>query len=594
MKIGIDFDRVLFDTDGFKKNLTEKFPEFNETYDQAKKDNYYNLEKHAKLLGVEEEKLLAEMRKCEEYLYSDVEKLEKLKDKHELIIVTRGDPVLQKEKLEYSGALEYFDGYEIVTDGSKDVRGIDFLVDDWKEELERIDLPGLLIDRQKEGMEKVIEYLNIPEYKKVFKRYDVRGKYPEEVNEYFAYRLGRSVAKLVRKRTWEKQVVVCKDPKETSDNLKKSLIRGIKNGGVYVVDSGTGSTDYLAFSSVEENSVGIQVTSSHMKLEFNGFKLVYPEGNGFMNKDLDCLKQIFRENSFQREEDGAEIEKTYYSKYLDAAEDFTLKHFQDTERKIVLDNLGGIKSSRAGELLETLGAEVINLSGDKPKIDPPDPKPENLRHIERKVEETGSDMGIATDMDADRIAIYYQDEWLSGDEIFAVLIEVMKPEKVVASIDSTEIIEETAEKHGEIEYTQVGDPFVIDRTIGTGAKLSGEPNGHYCFTQFVPYNSGTLAAAMIAGSNLNEIKKKLPDISIMKKSIEVDDKYSSMEKVKKEVKKRFKIISEIDGIKFQTDNSRVLIRSSGSSHKLRITAESNTEKGAENVLKKSEKLIQNT
>ncbi|PSH01870.1 MAG: hypothetical protein BRC27_00675 [Nanohaloarchaea archaeon SW_10_44_10] len=83
MKIGIDFDRVLFDTDRFKKNLTEKFPEFNETYNQAKKDNYYNLEKHAKLLGVKEEKLLAEMRKCEEYLYSDVKKLEKLNTERE-------------------------------------------------------------------------------------------------------------------------------------------------------------------------------------------------------------------------------------------------------------------------------------------------------------------------------------------------------------------------------------------------------------------------------------------------------------------------------------------------------------------------------
>ncbi|PSH02437.1 MAG: hypothetical protein BRC26_00545, partial [Nanohaloarchaea archaeon QH_8_44_6] len=138
------------------------------------------------------------------------------------------------------------------------------------------------------------------------------------------------------------------------------------------------------------------------------------------------------------------------------------------------------------------------------------------------------------------------------------------------------------------------DPFVIDRTIETGAELSGEPNGHYCFTQFVPYNSGTLAAAMIAGSDLNEIRKKLSDISILKKSIEVDDKSDSMERVKKEVGKRFKILLEIDGIKFQTDNSRVLIRSSGSSHKLRITAESETEKGAENALKKSEKLIRNT
>lgn len=594
MRIGIDFDRVLFDTDSFKKDLDEKFPEFSETYDKAKKDGFYNLEEHAKLMDIHEEELLEEMRNCREYLYSDVEKLEKLREENEVVIVTRGDPVIQKEKLECSGVLQHVDGYEIVEEGTKDVAGIDLLVDDWEKEIERIDIPGIIIDRDKNGVEKIVNRLSTPEFEKVFRRYDIRGQYPEELNEAFAYRLGRSLAKYTKSNNAEK-ITVTRDPKESSESLKKFLIHGIRSLGVNIVDTGIGSTDYTAFSAVQEKSIGIQVTSSHMPLNFNGFKLVYPEGNGFMNEDLDRIKQLFRENSFENcEKHGEIVEKDYHEKYLGKAQDFFREHLNRIDRKILLETMGGRESSEAEELLEKLGAEVENISGEKPEIDPPNPKPENLKHVEEKVEQENADLGIATDMDADRVAIYFQGRWLSGDEIFAALIETMKPGKVVASIDSTELVERTAEKYGAISYTRVGDPFVIDRTLELEAELSGEPNGHYCFTKFVPYNSGTLAAAIIAGTELEEITGKIPEINISKKSLKVKDKYKSLEKVKKKVKEDYKVLSEIDGIKFKMDNTRVLIRSSGSSHKLRITVESRSEKQAEKALKKSEELIRNT
>jgi phosphomannomutase len=594
MRIGIDFDRVLFDTDAFKNELNEKFPEFSDTYDKAKKEGFYNFEEHAKLMDVQEEKLLEEMRKCQEYLYEDLEKLEKLREENDLVIVTRGDPVIQKEKLEYSGVLQYVDEYEIVKEGTKDVAEIDVLVDDWKKEIDRIDLPGIIIDRETESIEKIIEKLKTPEFEKVFKRYDIRGRYPEELNEVFAYRLGKSMADFAQENNFEK-ITVTRDPKESSGSLKSFLIHGIRSLGVDVINAGVGSTDYTAFSTVQEKSIGIQVTSSHMPLNFNGFKLIYPEGNGFMNEDLDRVKQLFRENSFETcEKHGEIVQRDQHGKYLGSAENFFREHLTSADKKIVLENMGGRNSSKVEELLETLGAEVENISRQKPEINPPNPEPENLEHVEEKVKNEEADLGIATDMDADRVSIYFQGRWLSGDEIFAVLIETMKPGKVVASIDSTEIVEKTAEKHGEIEYTRVGDPFVIDRTLELEAELSGEPNGHYCFTNFVPYNSGTLAAAIIAGTNLEEIMESLPEVNVSKKSLEVKDKYKSLEKVKKKVKEQFEVLSEIDGIKFKLDNSRVLIRSSGSSHKLRITAESKNKKESEQALKKSEQLIRNT
>ncbi|MFT4892445.1 MAG: phosphoglucosamine mutase [Candidatus Nanohaloarchaea archaeon] len=593
MKIGIDFDRVLFDTDRFKEDLNTEFPRFGDTYDQAKQDGFYNLEKHAEIMEVDQKELLDEMRNCSEYLYSDVGKLEELRKEHEVIVVTRGDPVIQKEKLQYSGVLEYVDGYEIITEGTKEVADIDFLVDDWKEELERVNIPGIQVDPDDKNIEKILEHLTPPDFEKVFKRYDIRGSYPEELNESFAYRLGESLGRLITERGEEKAVLT-KDPKETSGNLKECLKKGLTSQGIHVIDCGTGPTDYTAFSAVEEESTGVQVSSSHMPLNFNGFKLVYPEGNGFMNEDLDRLKQIFRKNRFEEQETGSLTRKSYGKEYLSRMESFFGEYFDEVDRKVVVENMGGRQSSRLAEILEELGAEVENLSSEKPDINPPDPKPENLSHVEEKVEKSDADLGIATDMDADRVAVYFDGEWLTGDEVFAVLIEVVKPEKVVASIDSTEIVRRTAEKYGKIEYTRVGDPFVIDRTLETDAEFSGEPNGHYCFTKFVPYNSGTLSGLMLAGADLEKIIDELPEIEVKKKSVKVEDKNLVMEKLKKKVEENFRVLSKIDGIKYESESSRVLIRSSGSSHKLRITAEAENSEEAEKAVQEAENLIRNT
>lgn len=593
MKIGIDFDRVLFRTDQYKKDLEKEFPDFGETYDQARKEDFYNLEKHAEIMDVDMDDLLEEMGKCREYLYEDIYILEELRKEHEVIIVTRGDPVLQKEKLENSGILEHVDGYEIVTEGNKEVAGIEFLVDDWRKEIERTDLPGIVIDRDKDGLEKILRHLTAPEFEEVFKRYDIRGRYPEELNEYFAYRLGRSLALFARNRN-EDRITVTRDPKESSINLKKSLIKGIINQGIDVTDCGTGPTDYTSFSAAQESSIGVQVTSSHMPLNFNGFKMVYPAGNGFMNPDLDKLKQVFRRNSFETKHDGKIRDRDFTEKYLEKMEDFCRSYLENNSRKIVLDNLGGRRSSFAEDLLKRLGFEVENLAEESPRLDPPDPEPENLEHLEKRVEKKGADLGLATDMDSDRLAVYFNGEWLSGDQIFAALIEVMKPEKVVASIDSTEIVERAAEKYGEIEYTRVGDPFVIDRTLEVNAKLSGEPNGHYCFTEFVPYNSGTLAAAIIAGANLDRILDEIPEIQVEKQSVDVGDKHQAMDEVRQKVRSRHPVISEIDGIKYEEGDSRVLIRSSGSSDKLRVVAEAEQKPEVERACREAAGMIRNT
>ncbi len=154
MKIGLDFDRVLFDTDGFKQHLFEEIEGFDRTYSEAKQ-KVYSPERHAEILGISSGKIYSILEDAENFLYPDIEKLDTLE--HTFIIVSRGDKKFQNIKIEKSRAIEHVDGLYIVQDDPKDVTDIDFLVDDSKEELENVDIPGFHFDREKHDINDIIK-----------------------------------------------------------------------------------------------------------------------------------------------------------------------------------------------------------------------------------------------------------------------------------------------------------------------------------------------------------------------------------------------------------------------------------------------------
>lgn len=157
MKIGIDFDRVLFKTEEFKNHLFDRFEEFEETYKQAKENGVYYPQKHAELMDTTVEEIFHELQNTSKFLYEDVSKLQKLQNEFEIVIVSRGDPVFQREKIMDSGVENYVDDFHIVQDKPKDVVDIDFLVDDLVEEIERTDVPGFVFDREKHSVDDIIK-----------------------------------------------------------------------------------------------------------------------------------------------------------------------------------------------------------------------------------------------------------------------------------------------------------------------------------------------------------------------------------------------------------------------------------------------------
>lgn len=155
MIVGIDFDRVLFDTDTFNEAMKEATGLHHvdaEVYDE---NGNYSPRKHAEAAGVDPEKICSFMENgTGRFLYDDVDRIEELD--HEVWIVTRGREKFQRAKIRESDVDEMVDRVVIIEDGDKDA-GIDFLIDDRKEELEMADLPGYVLDRSEETLEDAIE-----------------------------------------------------------------------------------------------------------------------------------------------------------------------------------------------------------------------------------------------------------------------------------------------------------------------------------------------------------------------------------------------------------------------------------------------------
>jgi FMN phosphatase YigB (HAD superfamily) len=156
MKLGVDFDRVLFDTDSFNKFLKEKTGLHHVDEDVYDENGNYSPRKHAEASGINTEEVYKAMGSCERFLYEDIDLLKKLD--HEVILVTRGKEKYQRAKIEKSGASKFVDRVKIVEGGSKNV-GIDFLIDDREEEIERAGVKGFQLDRSKESLKDALEEL---------------------------------------------------------------------------------------------------------------------------------------------------------------------------------------------------------------------------------------------------------------------------------------------------------------------------------------------------------------------------------------------------------------------------------------------------
>ena len=338
-------------------------------------------------------------------------------------------------------------------------------------------------------------------YAKIFKAYDIRGVVPDELDEQVAEAVGAAFVRL----TGATAVVTAHDMRTSSPALADAFGRGASGQGADVIAAGLGSTDLLYYASGSLDLPGAMVTASHNPSKYNGIKLCRP---GARPVGADSGLAELRDMAAAGVPAAAGPPGTIttrdllpdYAAYLKSLVDLS----QIRPLTVVVDAGNGMAGHTVPEVLAGLPVRVVplyfELDGTFPNHEANPIDPANLRDLQRAVIESGADLGLAFDGDADRCFVVDERAVAVSPSALTALIAVRElasePGAVVIHnlITSHAVPEIIAEHGGTPVRTRVGHSFIKARMAETGAVFGGEHSGHFYFRDFWFADSGMLAA----------------------------------------------------------------------------------------------------
>jgi len=344
----------------------------------------------------------------------------------------------------------------------------------------------------------------------IFRQYDVRGVVGRDLDSSLAEALGRAFGTLVLRRHGggtELNVVLGRDNRLTSDELAASVRRGLTRAGIRVTDVGTVPTPALYFAGAYlEADAAIQVTGSHNPPEYNGFKMSIG-GRPFFGDSIQELRALMEAEDFESGNGSYEQHEILQTYVDEVASKFTVNR----PIRVVVDCGNGTGSVVAVQLLRALGeqVEVIPLFCDSDGTFPnhhPDPVVDrNLEDLIGKVAETGADLGVAFDGDADRIgAIDDRGEIVRGDTLLLLygldLLERRGPgQKLVFDVKCSQALPEVFSAAGGVPImSQTGHSLIKERMKQENSLLSGELSGHIMFAEdYYGFDDAMYAACLL-------------------------------------------------------------------------------------------------
>jgi phosphomannomutase len=338
---------------------------------------------------------------------------------------------------------------------------------------------------------------------RIFKAYDVRGVYPDEINETVAQRLGAAFAAFVK----TPKIIVGRDMRLSSPALATAFIEGVTGQGVDVVDIGEVSSDALYFASGKLDAPGAMFTASHNPPRYNGVKMCLagaaPIGQDTGLADIRRLAET--------ELPPAPTKGTVET--LDIVEDFAthVLSFVDTDNikpsTVVADAANGMAGKMVPPIFRRLPVRLVplyfELDGSFPNH-PADPiQIENLKDLRAAVLDEKADIGLAFDGDADRVFLVDEKaEPVSGSlttALVAARILAKNPgAPIVYNLICSRIVPETILANGGKPIrSRVGHSFIKQIMAETGAAFGGEHSGHYYFRDNFRADSGMIATMFV-------------------------------------------------------------------------------------------------
>ena len=426
---------------------------------------------------------------------------------------------------------------------------------------------------------------------KIFREYDIRGKYPDEVNELVAYKVGRSYATILKTKLKRNICCVGMDNRHSSPLLKKALIKGLIESGLDVIDLGLVTTPMFFYGCIHTNNLGIMVTASHNPKDDNGFKFSFDKlGNARGN-------QVYEFRDFTLKEDfitgnGNIYNFNIYNYYKSLIKDNI--NMGNRKLKVVLDPGNGTTSLFIKDIYNQFNnLEITIINGESNPDFPnhhPDPAVnENLTQLIEKVKETNSDIGIAFDGDGDRVGFVNDlGEIISADKFMTILIRDLFPKlndkRMLYDVKCSNIIDEEANKlGGKAILYRTGASYTRAKINEDNIPFGGEYSGHICFNDKWPgFDSGIYSGIRML-EILSNTEKKFSELlnGITKYYNTPEIKISVKDELKQNIVKEVKQycinnnykIDDIDGVKVFFSYGWALIRCSNTTPALTLRFE---------------------
>jgi phosphomannomutase len=422
---------------------------------------------------------------------------------------------------------------------------------------------------------------------KVFKAYDVRGVYPDELDEEGAYAIGRAYVEEFEPR----RIAVGRDMRLSSPSMARAGIDGAADGGAEVLEIGMVGTEMLYFAVGELGlDGGFCVTASHNPKEYTGMKIVrrgaLPVGG---DSGLAEIRERAQRGFGERERRGDVRDENVWPAYRER-----VLSFVDPQAirplRVVIDAANGMAGVMLPPVLERLPLDArpyfFEPDGTFPNHEPNPLLPENREFVMRTTVDEEADLGVAFDGDADR-CFFVDDtgEFVPGDFVTALLAEsVLEKEpgaKIIYDVRASWAVPETIERAGGVPLVnRVGHAFIKHRMRKEGAAFAGEVSGHYYFRDFSQADSGVIPFLLMAelvskrGRKLSELLAPFRERYFLTGELntQVDDVALKLQ----ELKERFASggnVSHLDGISVDADDWHFNVRPSNTEPLLRLNLE---------------------
>jgi phosphomannomutase len=434
----------------------------------------------------------------------------------------------------------------------------------------------------------------------VLREYDIRGIVGRTLHPADAFAIGRVFGSIVA-RAGGRTVVVGYDGRLSSPDLESALVEGLAASGMDVARIGRGPTPMLYYTATVRRAAGaVMVTGSHNPPDYNGFKMML-RGRPFFGPEIQEIGRLAATGDVVESAPGN-------VQIIDVSADYVTRLLSDWDGgdrllNVVWDNGNGA----AGEVLQQLvgslpGRHTVlfpEIDGRFPNHHPDPTVPKNLAHLIAEVRRRGADIGVAFDGDADRIGVVDDTgEIMFGDQLMVMLArDVLRARPgatIIADVKASQVLfDEIARAGGRPLMWKTGHSLIKAKMAEVGCPLAGEMSGHIFFAdRWYGFDDALYAAVRLLGivarmsGKVSELRAALPHVvNTPELRFPCDDqrKFAVIAEVAARLKAAGAKLSDIDGVRVQTDDGWWLLRASNTQAVLVARAEATSPEGLERL-----------